>query len=41
MRGEIRWASTKLGDRIGVLPPDFLGAIETGLMHALDLRPLS
>ncbi len=29
---------TKLGGRIGVLPPDLLGAIETGLMHALDLQ---
>jgi mRNA interferase MazF len=31
----------KLGQRIGVLPPDLLDAIETGLMHALDLRPRS
>ncbi|MDF1521328.1 MAG: type II toxin-antitoxin system PemK/MazF family toxin [Trueperaceae bacterium] len=28
---------TKLGPRIGVLPPALLRAIETGLMHALDL----
>lgn len=27
----------KIGRRIGVLPPDVLDAIETGLMHALDL----
>ena len=28
---------TKIGQRIGALPPDLLEAIEVGLMHALDL----
>ena len=28
---------TKLGARLGSLPPDLLREIETGLMHALDL----
>lgn len=28
---------TKIGQRIGALPPDILEAIEVGLMHALDL----